>query len=135
MFTTARQILSFNAAATAISAMAMLAARSFLGPLFGLSSPLLLDIVAVGFLIYAAVLAGAARRSPVPRRSLLAFAAADAAWVVISAAGLLLFWAQLTLIARVLVLAVALFCEVAATLQFRAAGRRRAGTAMSASEA
>ncbi len=135
MFLTARQILSVNAAATAISAIAMLAGRSLLAPLFGLASPLLLDVVAVGFLGYAAVLAGAARRRPVARRALLAFSAADAAWVVISAVALWLFWSQLAPIARVLVAAVALFCEVAATLQFRAAGGLRAQTTMSGSHA
>lgn len=132
---TDRQILAVNAAATAIAAVAMLAARSLLAPLFGLPSPLLLDVVAVVFLGYAAVLAAAARRRPVPRRALLAFVAADAAWVAISAVALVLFWSQLTPIARALVVAVALFCEAAATLQFRAAGGLRAQPAMPRSHA
>lgn len=119
---TARQILSFNAVATAVSAIAMLATRSLLAPLFGLATPLLLDVVAVAFLGYAGVLTVAAARRPVPRAALLTFAAADAAWVLVSAVVLVLFWSQLTPIARVLIVAVALFCEVAATLQFRAAG-------------
>ena len=123
---TARQILSFNAVATAVSAIVMLATRSFLAPLFGLATPLVLDIVAVGFLGYAGVLAAAAARRPVPRAALLTFAAADAAWVLLSAIVLVLFWSQLTPIARGLIVAVALFCEVAATLQFRAAGALRA---------
>jgi hypothetical protein len=132
---TARQILSFNAVATAVSAIAMLATRSFLAPLFGLATPLLLDIVAVGFLGYAGVLAAAATRRPVPRAALLTFAAADAAWVLLSAIVLVLFWSQLTPIARVLIVAVALFCEVAATLQFRAAGGLRPRTTMFGSHA
>ena len=135
MLTTARQILSVNAAATAVSAIAMLAGRSFLTPLFGLTSPLLLDVVALGFLGYAAVLAAVLRRPSVPRRALLAFAAADAAWVVLSAVALLLWWSHWTPIARVLVVGVALFCEVAAMLQLRAAGGLRAQANISRSHA
>lgn len=132
---TARQILLINACATTVTAIAMLAARNMLAPLFGLSTALLLDIVAVGFLGYAGVLAAAAARRPVPRPALLTFAAADAAWVVISAVVLVSFWSQLTPIARVLVVAVALFCEVAATLQYRAAGSARVQATMSGSHA
>jgi hypothetical protein len=119
---TARQILSMNAIATAVSAIAMLATRNLLAPLFGLATPLLLDVTAIGFLGYAAVLAFVATRQPVPREALLTFAALDAAWVVLSAVMLLLFWPNLAPIARALIIGVALFCEVAATLQFRAAG-------------
>ena len=119
---TARQILLFNAVATAVSAVVMLATRDILAPLFGLGTPLLLDAVAIGFLAYAGVIAVAARSNPVSRGALLSFAAADAAWVVLSAAILLLFWADLTPIARTLIIAVALCCAVASTLQFRAAG-------------
>jgi hypothetical protein len=124
----AHRILQFNAAATAACAVAMLALRGLLHPWFGLGSPLILDAVAIGFLAYAGVLAHAARRRPVDRGALLAFAAADALWVAVSAVVLVAFWSELTLVARALILAVALFCEVVATLQFRAAGRARAGT-------
>jgi hypothetical protein len=132
---TARQILLINASATAVTAVAMLVARNLLAPLFGVTTPLLLDVTAIAFLAYAAVLAVVAARRPVPREALLAFAALDAAWVVVSAVILLLFWPALTPIARTLVVAVALFCEVAATLQYRAAGGWRAGTTMSGSHA
>jgi hypothetical protein len=118
-----------------VTAIAMLANRWSLAPLFGLSTPLLLDLVAVAFLGYAGVLALAAARRPVPRGALLAFAAADATWVVISAILLMTFWSSLTLIGSVLIVAVALFCEVAATLQFRAAGGFRPRTTMSGSHA
>ena len=59
----------------------------------------------------------------------MAFAIVDALWVAGSAVVLLLFWGQLTPVARVLVIAVALAVEVFATLQYRAAGReiKRAG--------
>ena len=51
----------------------------------------------------------------------MAFAIVDALWVAGSAVVLLLFWGQLTPVARVLVIAVALAVEVFATLQYRAA--------------
>jgi hypothetical protein len=47
---TANRILQMNGTATALTAIAMLAARSILYPLFGLESPLLVDATAVGFL-------------------------------------------------------------------------------------
>jgi hypothetical protein len=132
---TARQILTVNASATAVTAIAMLAARNVLAPLFGLSTPLLLDVTAVAFLVYAGALVFAGTRRPVPREALLTFAAIDAAWVVYSAAILFLFWPALTPIARTLVIAVALVVEVFATLQYRAAGGLRARTTMSGSHA
>jgi hypothetical protein len=118
-----------------VTAVAMLVWRSTLAPLFGLATPLLVDITAVSFLIYAGVLTIAAARRPVAREALLAFAAIDAAWVAFSAVVLIVFWPQLTPIARVLVLAVALIVEVFATLQLRAAGGWRAQTTMSGSHA
>ena len=120
----ARQILSINAASTAASAVAMLATRHLLAPLFGLATPFLLDVTAISFLVYAAALALAARREPVPPAALLTFAALDAAWVVFSAVILLLFWPTLTPTARALIVVVALVVEVFATLQYRAAGAR-----------
>jgi hypothetical protein len=131
----ARRILALNASATTVTAVAMLVWRSTLAPLFGLATPLLVDITAVSFLIYAGVLTIAAARRPVAREALLAFAAIDAAWVAFSAVVLIVFWPQLTPIARVLVLAVALIVEVFATLQLRAAGGWRAQTTMSGSHA
>jgi hypothetical protein len=118
----ANRLLNVNAGTTTACAVAMLAARGVLAPLFGLDSPLLLDVIALGLLPYAGALAAAARRQPVSRQALIAFSAADAAWVVGSAVVLLLFWSQLAPIARLLVIAAALVVELFATLQFRAAG-------------
>jgi hypothetical protein len=126
------RILQVNALATALCAAVMLGARGVLHPLFGLSSPAVLDVVAIGFLAYAAALAAAARRTPVGRPALLAFATADGLWVAISAAILLLFWNDLTPVARALIGAVAVFCEIVATLQFRAAVRGPAVPALGA---
>ena len=117
---TARQILSINAASTAASAVLMLATRNALAPLFGLTTPFLLDVTAVSFLVYAGMLVVAARRDPVPGAALFAFAALDAAWVAFSAVILLLFWPTLSPIARALIIVVALVVEVFATLQYRA---------------
>lgn len=118
---TASHILQLNAAFTTAGAIGMLAARGTLPGLFGLDGPVLPDIVAIGLLAYAAILLLVARRSPVSREALLAFTAADAAWVVGSGLVLVLFWGQISPIARVLVLAVAMVVEVFAAFQFRAA--------------
>ena len=118
---TSNRILQINATATAATGIAMLAARGFLPPLFGLASPLLLDLIAIFFLAYAAGLFLVGARPRVERPALLAFAAADGAWVVGSVVVLLLFWPQLTPIARVLIIGVALIVDAFAMLQFRAA--------------
>ena len=121
----AHRILQLNASATAVSAVGMLATRGVLPSLFGLSSPILLDVIAVAFLAYAGALFVAAARRPVSPRTMMVFTAADAAWVVVSAIALVLYWAQLTPIARFLVIAVALAVELFASLQYRAAGAIR----------
>jgi hypothetical protein len=119
---TPHRILQVNALSTAASAFALLATRGLLPRFFGLDGPLLLDVVAVAFLAYAGALALAARRRPVSRQALMAFAVADAAWVAASAVLLLVFWPQLAPFGRILIIAVALVVKVFATLQFRAAG-------------
>jgi hypothetical protein len=129
---TPHRILQINATATAASATGLLGARNVLFPLFGLASPVVIDIVAVSFLFYAAALVVTANARPVGRAALLAFAVVDAAWVAASAVVLVLFWAQLSPFARLLIIAVALVVEVFATLQYRAAGvtsRRRESVA------
>lgn len=118
---TSNRILQINATATAATGLAMLAGRGFLPPLFGLDSPILLDLIAIFFLAYAAGLLYFAARPRVERPALLAFAAADGAWVVGSAVVLLMFWPQLTPIARVLIVGVALVVDAFAMLQYRAA--------------
>lgn len=118
---TSNRILQINATATAATGVAMLAARGFLPPLFGLASPMLLDLTAIFFLVYAAVLFFVAARPQVERPALLAFAAADGAWVVGSVIALLMFWPQLTPIGRVLIIGVAIIVDAFAMLQFRAA--------------
>ena len=122
---TPQRILALNAVPTAACAAAMLGTRTMLYPLFGLDTPLLLDVIAVAFFGYAAALAFAARQDTVSRQTLIAFTVADAAWVAGSAVALALFWTQLAPAARALVIAVALVVEVFASLQFRAAGGLR----------
>lgn len=119
---TPHRILQLNALSTGAGAVGLLVARGTLHSLFGLDTPVLLDLVAVGLLVYAAALVVAARRQPVGRQALMAFTIADALWVAGSAVILLLFWAQLAPLARLLVIAVAVVVEIFATLQFRAAG-------------
>jgi hypothetical protein len=119
---TSHRILQLNAVLTAATAVGMLAARGILPALFGLDAPLLLDAIAVGLLAYAGALAVAAHRRPIARQTLLAFTVADLVWVAASAIVLVLFWPELTGVARLLIIAVALVVEVLATLQYRAAG-------------
>jgi hypothetical protein len=125
---TPQHILTLNACATAACAAGMLAARGALYPHFGLSTPLLLDVIGVGLLVYAGALLVTARREVVDRRTLVTFTVADAAWVVGSAVALAIFWSELTPLARALVIAVALAVEVLATLQYRAAGTLNVGS-------
>ena len=122
---TPQGILRLNALFTAIGAFAMLVARNVLYPLFGLGSPLLLDVIAVGLFGYAGALLLAARRA-VHSRTLMAFTMADGVWVVGSAIVLVMFWAQLAPVARWLVIVVALAVDAFAVMQFRAAQTRTA---------
>ena len=119
---TPNRILTLNAFSTAGCALAMLLGRGFLYPLFGLSSPMLLDVLAVGLLAYAAALWIVSQQDSISPRSLLAFALVDDAWVVGSAIALELFWVDMVPVARMLTIAVALVVAVFAILQFRAAG-------------
>ena len=118
----AHRILQLNAGATAGCAIGMIAARSVLPALFGLESSLLVDVTAVGLLAYAGALGLAAKGRDVSREAMLFFAVVDAAWVVGSAVVLMTFWAELAILARILVIAVALVVELFALLQFREAG-------------
>jgi hypothetical protein len=119
---TPHRILGLNALATAACALGMLATRGTLYTLFGLRTPALLDVLAVGLLVYAGLLWLATHR-PISRQTLMTFTAADALWVVASAMVLVLFWGQFDALARLLIIAVALVVEVFATLQYFAAGR------------
>jgi CHASE2 domain-containing sensor protein len=125
---TPNRILQLNGLFTAAGGAGMLAARGALYPHFGLETPLVLDVLALGLLAYAGALLLAARRPTVDRPTLLVFTAADALWVAGSAVTLLLLWSQFTPVARILVIVVALAVEVFATLQYRAAGSARSRT-------
>jgi hypothetical protein len=119
---TPNRILTLNALSTAGCAIAMLLGRGILYSLFGLSSPFLLDAIAVGLLAYAAALWVVSRQGEISRRALLLFTLVDDAWVIGSAIVLVMFWSDLAPIARLLTIVVALVVEVFALLQFRAAG-------------
>ncbi len=84
--------------------------------------------IAIGLLIYAGALVAVARAPLVGRRALMAFTFADGVWVVASALVLLLFWTELTPLARILVIAAAIVVDVFAMLQFRAAGGSAGGS-------
>jgi hypothetical protein len=120
---TSHRILQLNAVSTAACGVGMLATREILPALFGLDGSMLLDLLAVGLLLYAGLLAAAAHRRPVTRQALIAFTVADVLWVVASAFVLLVFWTDFAAVARFIVIAVALVVELFATLQFRAAGK------------
>jgi hypothetical protein len=128
---TPHRILQLNGVSTAACAVLMLAMRGLLYPLFGLETPLVIDLLAIGFIAYAAALLAAARRRPVSRGALFVFTVADVAYVAVSVIALLVFWSEMTPLARWLIVATALIVEVFATLQFRAAGgQRRTATQM-----
>lgn len=116
------QILQLNALTTAASAVGMLAFRGTLYRLFGADSPVLFDVIAIGLLMYAGALVLVARAPLVGRRALMAFTLADGLWVAASAVVLVLFWTELTPLARLLIIAAAIMVDVFAMLQFRAAG-------------
>jgi hypothetical protein len=120
---TSHRILQLNAVSTAVCALGMLATRGTLHAFFGLDTSILLDLVAIGLLLYAGALAFVAGRQPVTRQALMAFTVADGLWVGVSVIVLLVFWDQLAPIARFLIVAVGLVVEIFATLQFRAARR------------
>ena len=67
---TPQRILKLNAFATAACAAGMLATRAALYPHFGLGTPLLLDVIAGGLLIYAGALLVAGRGEVVERLTL-----------------------------------------------------------------
>ena len=118
---TPHRILGLNATATAACAIGMLLTRGSLYTLFGLETSLLLDVLAIGLLGYAAALAAAARCQRISREVLVVFTLADATWVIGSTVVLLACWDQFAPLARFLVFAVALVVETFAMLQFRAA--------------
>jgi hypothetical protein len=122
---TPQNILLLNGTSTAACGIGMLLTRGFLFTQFNLSSPWLLDVIAVGLLAYAGALIVAARRETVERQALLAFTVADAAWVVASVVVLTIYWAEFTLLARFLIIAVALVVDFFAMVQYRAASVSR----------
>ena len=128
MILTAHRTVLIDAIATAASGVLMLAARNILYPFFGLTSPRLLDIVAVTFLAYATAIAIVAARPAISRAALMTIVGVNVVSVVASVAMLIAFWTQLHPIGRGLIILVALIVETFATLQF-AAARRTTGRA------
>jgi len=118
---TANHILRLNAVITAVSAAAMLLARPYLYPLFGLSSPLWLDVATVVFTVYALALVSAASRTVVPRAALWAFTIGDGTCFALGVLLLVVFWADFTPVARALIGVTALVVDGFALAQFRAA--------------
>ncbi len=123
MTLTARHTLLIDAAATTATGLLMLAGRTRLYPYFGLESPFLLDVVAIAFIVYAAIIAVVARRDEVSRTAVMTTAAANAGYVVASVALLIMFWSDLQPIGRAAIIVVAVTVEAFATLQFAAARR------------
>jgi len=123
MILTAHRTVLIDAIATAASGVLMLAARGILYPLFGLTSPLLLDLTAVAFLVYAAAISVVAMRPVISRVALMTIVFTNIAYVVASLAVLITFWAHLDPIGRALIIAVTFVVEAFAALQFAAARR------------
>ena len=121
---TARHTVLIDAAATTATAILMLAARELLYPYFGLPSSRLLDVTALAFLVYAAIIASTAMRPVIPRATLMTIIGANVAYVLASLVVLAMFWNQLHPIGRGLIAAVAVAVEAFATMQYMAARRR-----------
>jgi hypothetical protein len=117
----AHRILQLNAVTTAISAAAMIIARPILYPLFGLSSPLWLDVATVVFVTYAAALLVVARRPVVGRLELFAFTIGDGLCFAAGLVVLIAFWSNLAPIGRVLIALTAIVVDGFALAQYRAA--------------
>ena len=66
---TSHRILQLNAVSTAACGLGMLATRGTLHAFFGLDTPALLDLLALGLLLYAGALLFAAAASRSPARS------------------------------------------------------------------
>ena len=118
---TANRILQLNAVITAVCAAAMLAARPYLFPLFGLSSPMWLDVATIVFIVYAAALVSAASRTVVPRAALWAFTIGDGMCFVVGLLILVAFWSDMTPVARVLLAITTIVVDGFSIAQFRAA--------------
>ena len=118
---TPHRLLQLNAVITAVSAAAMLAARPYLYPLFGLSSPLWLDVATVVFIAYAVALVAATSRSSVPRAALWAFTIGDGMCFALGLLILIAFWSELTPIARMLLAVTTIVVDGFSIAQFRAA--------------
>src|SRR4029450_3602169 len=123
MTLTAHRVIVIDAIATTTTAALMLATRGVLSPYFALKSPLLLDLTAAAFIVYAAVIGVIAARPAISRRALKAVASVNAASLVASPAVLVAFWSELRPVARWLIVAVAIAVEAFATMQFTAARR------------
>ena len=117
----AQRILQLNAFTTAISAAAMIIARPFLYPLFGLSSPLWLDVATIVFIAYSAALLVVATRPVVRRLELFAFTIGDSLCFAAGLVVLIAFWPNLTPIARLLIAMTTVVVDGFAVLQYRAA--------------
>jgi len=89
-----------------------------------LTSSRLLDVTALAFLVYAAIIASTAMRAALPRATLMTIAGANVAYVIGSLVVLAIFWNQLHPVGRGAIAAVAVAVEAFATLQYLAARRR-----------
>ena len=126
MTLTAHTAVLIDAAATAATALLIIAARGMLYPYFGLDSPMVLDITAAAFIVYAAIIALVAKQPVISRTTLMTIVTANVAYVVASMALLVMLWAEMHAVGRTLVVAVALAVEAFAMLQFMAARRQPA---------
>ena len=117
----AHRILQWNAVTTAISAAAMIIARPILYPLFGLSSPLWLDVATIVFVAYAAALLFVVRRPVVSRLELLAFTIGDGLCFAAGLVVLIVFWSNLAPLGRALIAITTMVVDGFAVAQYRAA--------------
>lgn len=115
--TLVRRTLFANAIFSALSGAALVAFGAVLAPLFGLESATFLLVIGGGLLPFAALVGASARSPGLERRRVLAFAAADVAWVAGSAVILVVAWSALAPQGRALIGGVALVVGAFAYLQ------------------
>ncbi|HUG37255.1 MAG TPA: hypothetical protein VML54_09920, partial [Candidatus Limnocylindrales bacterium] len=112
-----RRTLAVNAWITAANAVAFLVAGHLLGPAFGLS-PAVLWTLGAGFVAFAAHAAHVSRKPAISRGEAVYFVAADAAYVLASAAVLLGFPQAMTGLGRLFFAAAADVVAILAVAEY-----------------
>ncbi len=113
-----RRALLGNAVFSGVSGLGMTLAAGPLASLMGLPSPLILIVVGLGVLGYAAIVFRISTRPSISRGEAIFTVIADSSWVVVSLVLLLTGWVPFTLAGKWIVAIAADIVAVFALLQF-----------------